>query len=223
MAAGSTYIERLHPRDHLGRYRDKPYGEGSTKTRAVSGEPRLVSAEDADEWASGAFEDPESLSAQEAEAMSTYKRDAWEDVNPVLRGQEDAYEGADNIIEDMDAVLERNRLPEDIVVTRGASRDVLPEKWLDAKGTRFTDDAYMSTSFGEEPPGVFADAEVILELKVPKGTPAYYMEPFTEFANDELELLLGRGRTFEIDGVKLRPRGKGQLPQFIVSAEVLSA
>lgn len=198
---GETFRAQEHPRDAQGRFRPKPYGDTGDPSRLISGEPSQIYDFESEDWAAEQFESAEELPDDEYEALDSYKRDLWEDLNPALRGTDESWEGGDRAIEKIDRVLSRNRLKEDVVVTRGLlSLDALPDGW-DETGAEIVDDAYMSTSLAEAPPGIYEEGAAVLHLKVPKGTPAYFMEPFNEFAESEEELLLGRGRTFVVDEV----------------------
>ena len=54
----------------------------------------------------------------------------------------------------------------------------------------------MSTSLGQ---AAFQNKDAVLHLKVPKGTPAMYLEKVSAFAGSERELLLGRGLTYRVN------------------------
>ncbi|WP_156003025.1 ADP-ribosyltransferase [Streptomonospora sp. PA3] len=105
-------------------------------------------------------------------------------------------------IENIDQAMQGRPVPEDIVVTRGTGLghiDVSPEKMPDVE-EGFPDPGYMSTSLGSAA-GAFKDAEAILHLRVPAGTPALWMEKASDFGAGERELLLGRGATYRVADV----------------------
>ena len=89
----------------------------------------------------------------------------------------------------------------------------------DLEGAEFRDPAYMSTALTSKLPPNLASREVIMKIKVPKGTPSFYV-PAAGNARypKEQELILGRGRRFRITNSRRDPAtGKRY-----VEAEVLS-
>jgi hypothetical protein len=72
---------------------------------------------------------------------------------------------------------------------------------LEMLGKTYGDKGYMSTSLGNHPVGAFADAEALLHLRVPKGSPALWVEQVSKFGMGERELLLGRGTQYRVTRV----------------------
>lgn len=125
------------------------------------------------------------------------------------------------LIGEMDRAM--RPIPDDVIVRRdttwpefsGIMENLSPGSKLDQiVGSVYLQPAFMSTSLGPKA----VQGTVTMRIKVPAGTPAAYLEPFTEYEG-EYELLLARGLrlfihsvTYEDDGGVLRP---------IVEAEVI--
>lgn len=105
--------------------------------------------------------------------------------------------------------LNRHSLPENIVVYRYVSFQYLKlcgGKTIPTKGMRFTDKAFVSTGLVKANLRKFAIEHccpVLLEIKLPKGTPGVYVS-FHEPGDclDEQEFLLPPGCTFEVERVR---------------------
>ncbi|MFJ7944438.1 ADP-ribosyltransferase [Streptomyces sp. NPDC096354] len=121
-------------------------------------------------------------------------------------------------ISEMDKVMSTRPVPEDIMVVRGTGLGHLNLRSpLDMLGKTYPDKGYTSTSLGNHPVPSFAGKEAILHLRVPKGTPALWLEKVSKFDVEERELLLARGSEFKVTRVFME-NGQAQ-----VYGEVLPA
>jgi hypothetical protein len=146
------------------------------------------------------------LSSDEFGAIEQYKMNRYGPINRGLRaGSLPAPD--DETARRVDDVLARHSTPEDVWVSRACSRSTFGGKGPDEiVGRSYQDDGFMSTTVSEHLPGDFDNPEngypIVLRLKVPKGTPAYYTEGMGDMPQSEHELLLGRGRRFDVAGVR---------------------
>ncbi|MFD0801464.1 ADP-ribosyltransferase, partial [Streptomonospora algeriensis] len=145
----------------------------------------------------------ENLPADQRESLYNYTTEppqphpTYQEMNGQLRRGETLDPAVARDVDKIDEAMAGRPVPEDVVVTRGTGLghiNVRPEKMPDAE-EGFTDPGYMSTSLGG-PAAAFKDAEAVLHLRVPAGTPALWVEKVSEFGAGERELLLGRGVTY---------------------------
>lgn len=97
----------------------------------------------------------------------------------------------------IDNVMKRFHLKEELIVYR-ALKPMEAYHFDEMIGDTFTDQGYMSTSLTKE--GSYAYFErypIVLEITLPIDTSCVYVEWF-KGANDEAELILGRGTTISI-------------------------
>jgi hypothetical protein len=126
---------------------------------------------------------------------------SYQEMNGYLRGDADL--GTPDVlrhIENTDKALAGTPVPQDITVVRGQGVGHLgvdaPDDLL---GRTITDKGYMSTSLGDNGAvPAFASKPSILHLRVPKGTPAIWVENVGAYGMGERELLLGRGTSYEV-------------------------
>ncbi len=108
-------------------------------------------------------------------------------------------------VSNIDKALEWKPTDRDMTVVRGSSLDHLNlASKYDMIGQTYTDQGYLSTSLaveGSTPVNAFAGKEAVFTLKLPKGTPAVWMEKASAFGKDERELLLGRATKYEVNHV----------------------
>lgn len=159
---------------------------------------------------------PNDLTSDEIEALDNYKVADFQGINNGLRGKEDLLPEEQEQIDVMDGVFARHATPEDLWVSRAVAPDAFGGKEPDELvGSAFQDDGFMSTTVSENLPGEFdqfADLyPVIMRLKVPKGTPAYYTEGLGDTPENEHELLLGRGREFDVTAVRELEGGRWEV------------
>jgi ADP-ribosyltransferase exoenzyme len=104
-------------------------------------------------------------------------------------------------VAEIDKAMTGHPVPEDIVVTRGTDLGYLgPISPRNLEGTIMHQRAYTSTSLGG-PANSFQTMDAVMHIKVPKGTPALWMEKASFFDASERELLLGRGLDIRVDRV----------------------
>ncbi|WP_326792612.1 protein phosphatase [Streptomyces sp. NBC_00841] len=151
------------------------------------------------------------------QALRDYTGDSfpsYKDMNGYLRG--DPYCGPRpevlHDISEMDRVMSTRPVPEDVMVVRGTGIDHLDlDSPLDMQGGTFTDEGYFSTSLGNHPVPSFKGKPAIFHLRVPKGTPALWLEKVSKYGVDEREILLGRGSEYRVTRVFLDEAGKVQV------------
>lgn len=158
----------------------------------------------------------DSLSQDEKNAIEWYTAQRFERINTILRRDERSlhhlgiWSADDNEsifyareIDRIDKALERGSgIAQNVIVHRGMNLPSLkgydnPESGKDPRdfvGKQFTDRAYTSTSMllSKATPG-----NVVLSIKVPKGTHAAFVAPISQHPS-EVEVLLARGYDFRI-------------------------
>ncbi|MEU1185723.1 ADP-ribosyltransferase, partial [Streptomyces sp. NPDC005820] len=108
--------------------------------------------------------------------------------------------------DDMDRVMGAHPVPEDIMIVRGTAIDHLDlDSPLDMQGEIFTEDGYTSTSLGKD--AAFDYKPVIMHWRVPKGTPALWVDHIS-VNKGERELLLARGAQYRVSRVFQDSAGK---------------
>ncbi|MFD7435646.1 ADP-ribosyltransferase, partial [Streptomyces sp. NPDC059861] len=111
-----------------------------------------------------------------------------------------------DIVDNMDRVMGTRPVPEDIMVVRGTRIDHLDlDSPLDMQGRTFGDDGYTSTSLGKDP--AFEHQPVVMHWRVPKGTPALWID-YISANKGERELLLARGTQYKVTRVFMDSAGK---------------
>lgn len=157
----------------------------------------------------------ESLDGDTQQAIGDYTSSGYNPTNKVLRGappppieNQEVAARALRRGERVDAAI-RNAPPLEggVIVYRGTNVKALGvEKVEDVDGLiggTFTDSGIISTSLNQEVSGKFAFESgmgkqgVLIEMRVPAGSKALYVEPITEMSGEN-ELLLPRGTTFTI-------------------------
>lgn len=157
----------------------------------------------------------EKLPPSEKQAIYDYTMEGphtgptYREINGHLRGNATATPDVLHHISEIDKAMERNPVPEDLVVTRGTNLSHMPIDPPDMVGQTFPERSYLSTSLGGPASG-FADKDAILHLRVPKGTPALWTEKVSAFGGGERELLLARGLSYRVDRV-VRYHGQWQI------------
>lgn len=133
-------------------------------------------------------------------ALHQYKGTDYSDINGHLRGNRrpligDELREVEEHIRQMDSAFESSILGSDKKVWRGlGSGRSIPQ--LDV-GVVFSDLGYSSTTTSKVMANRFGSP--IIEILLPKGTRAIYMEPFDPGYNEQ-EWLLERGHTYEVVG-----------------------
>ncbi|KUO13881.1 ADP-ribosyltransferase [Streptomyces sp. DSM 15324] len=142
-------------------------------------------------------------------ALRKYSDFYYTSINGQLRAGMGLEDSISKIVDDMDKVMGTRPVPEDIMVVRGTGVDHLPIRHeMEMQGREFSDAGYTSTSLGSTP--AFEHKPVIMHLRVPKGTPALWIDHIS--ANPgERELLLAKGTTYKVTRVFLDEAGKWQV------------
>lgn len=134
------------------------------------------------------------ISPDEEEMVRDYKGNAYSDINDALRLGGYSYDEREALLEQ---VVARTQLDESITVYRGASFEVF-EDYDDLTGAIIDDQAYVSTSLSRDIASGFGE-DLILEIRLPKGSHALFMDPWgSGYTERELELLLQKGARFKV-------------------------
>jgi hypothetical protein len=146
------------------------------------------------------------LTPEDRKALKYYKGSGYRDVNEHLRfGNAPAVGKAkmDEFLARIDESLNRAATPEELVLWRGVSGKSKmgladPANQI---GEKFGDKGYVSISQNRESAENFTHGPdpAMFRIRVPKGTPAGYLELLTQMG--EYELLFHRGTKFKITGV----------------------
>lgn len=130
----------------------------------------------------------------------------YKDINGALRGYAPMTEEVRQAVGNLDQALELRPVPEDVMVIRETGWNALAGDIDDLVGSVQQDPGYLSTALGNEPT-FDKNADVVLHLEVPAGTPAMYLEGLSEYGG-ERELLLGRGQKYEVTDVRDEEDGR---------------
>jgi hypothetical protein len=129
---------------------------------------------------------------------------SYHDMNGYLRGTGGYGPAPETVhaIDELDRVLSTRAVPDDIMIVRGTDLGHLNlSSPMDMLGETFPDKGYTSTSLGNHPVDAFKYKEAHLHLRVPKGTPALWLEKVSHFDVKERELLLARGTEYKVTRV----------------------
>ncbi|MFE1855632.1 ADP-ribosyltransferase, partial [Streptomyces sp. NPDC059489] len=150
----------------------------------------------------------DNLTSESRESLVTYTGNAYDDINGHLRFGTDTSAETLHTIDEMDNVMGARPVPEDIMVVRGTGVDHLhlPTP-MDMRGGVYDDKAYTSTALGKTPPPPFDAKPVWMHLRVPKGTPALWLDHLSKYPG-ERELLLARGTEYKVTRVFMDEAGK---------------
>ncbi|MEU6219882.1 ADP-ribosyltransferase [Streptomyces sp. NPDC047022] len=150
----------------------------------------------------------DNLEPASKKSLATYTSNAFDDINGHLRLGAEASADTLHTINEMDKVMGARPVPEDIMVVRGTGVEHLHlDTPLDMRGGVYDDKAYTSTALGKTPPPPFDGKPVWMHLRVPKGTPALWLDHISEFPG-ERELLLARGTQYRVTRVFMDHAGK---------------
>ncbi|MET9044364.1 ADP-ribosyltransferase, partial [Streptomyces sp. NPDC004362] len=143
------------------------------------------------------------------DALNTYSDHYYTQINGHLRGAyPDVSPSILHTIDEMDRVMGTRPVPENIMVVRGTGIDHLNLRSpMQMVGNTYGDPAYTSTALGETVPAPFRHKPVVMHLRVPKDTPALWIDHIS--ANPgERELLLARGTDYKVTRVFMDEAGK---------------
>ncbi|WP_406158332.1 protein phosphatase [Streptomyces sp. NBC_01005] len=159
----------------------------------------------------------DNLDPSAQQALRDYTGDSfpsYKDMNGYLRN-DPHYGPRPEVLHDiseMDRVMSTRPVPEDVMVVRGTGIGHLDlDSPLEMMGGTFGDEGYLSTSLGNHPVPSFAGKDAILHLRVPKGTPALWLEKVSHYGVTEREILLGRGSEYRVTRVFVDEAGQAQV------------
>jgi Clostridial binary toxin A. len=148
-----------------------------------------------------------SLSPSEQKALRSYAYYDFELINRKLRGLPSEIEDAEfkRKVANIDNALRRARVPEDVMVYRGAVLDTTNL----VPGTVIREDGYLSTSLVDHPARRFAQARLkagkpaaLFRILVPKGAHAAFLGREQAPVSDEVEMLVQRGSEVTVDRIE---------------------
>ena len=143
------------------------------------------------------------------DALHTYSDHYYTEINGHLRGSHpDVDPSILHTIQEMDRVMGTRPVPENVMVIRGTGIDHLNLRSpLEMEGNVYGDPGYTSTAFGRTVPAAFRYKPVVMHLRVPKDTPALWIDHIS--ANPgEREILLARGTQYKVTRVFMDDAGK---------------
>ncbi|MEU0722571.1 ADP-ribosyltransferase, partial [Streptomyces sp. NPDC006140] len=147
------------------------------------------------------------------EALRTYSGNEYTLINKHLRFGNELDDSLKHVIDEMDNVMGARPVPEDVMVVRGTGVDHIridgqPLKSpLEMEGGVFDDKAFTSTALGKTPPPPFDSLPVWMHWRVPKGTPALWIDHLSKHPG-ERELLLAKGSEYKVTRVFQDAMGK---------------
>lgn len=137
------------------------------------------------------------LTSDEKSAMYDYCMGGYQDINDYLNKKFDGYENTQDAIDKIDSSISKYTLAEDIITYRGTNANFYKKYNL---GDVFNEKMYYSTSLNKNIAKTFAnDCEngLVVEIRVPKGTPSIYVGNNTDY-DFEAELLLSRDLSYKV-------------------------
>jgi len=141
------------------------------------------------------------LNSSQKASLDIYRSAGYQPINGGLRGSlgQELSPKAKLHIKQIDSAVGLNVLDRDVVAYRGVTETVAGNL---KSGQKFRDKGYVSTSLDSKVAGTFAKRGrgTVLEVRIPKGSHALYMDAALGSSRGEKELLLGRGAVFSIDG-----------------------
>jgi hypothetical protein len=173
-------------------------------------------------------------SPAEEKAANFYIGSGYGFVNSFLRGQNDGREAqTQETIKQLDAIMDRSKLQEDIGAFRGVANarlmfgDALEG---DMTGLRWTEKGYTSTTVNQDVADDFVDHDaedeaddwagngrgvvpVKMRIALPQGTPAFQASS----VDDEAELVLGRNSNFRV----IKDRGRDNTGVRVIDVELV--
>lgn len=145
------------------------------------------------------------VTSTQSDAVTHYTGHHYSDMNEYLRGISSSIGRTDKAaIRDAQAALAQASLPEEVVVRRGASYNMLRDLGVDYSdksnviGMIVEDKGFMSTS--PDPNGGFSGS-IEYVVRVPQGSQAMYVAPISNFRS-ERELLINCGGKYMVEEVE---------------------
>jgi hypothetical protein len=154
---------------------------------------RFESGLEADEWALSTPGITPALSSGELTAMDDYKFDGFFSLNKDLRelGTSDS-----DLVPLLDSAIAKTRVPSPLVVYRGTRRDHF-NSLDDLTGSVIGDLGFVSTSMDQAKAQAWVGA-VAMEIRLPVGGQALYMDRKRYGSASESEILLPRNSVFSV-------------------------
>jgi hypothetical protein len=215
----ADFVEEDHPRDEKGRF-----GEGG----GGGGHHAFADGKEADAWGLATYEGYKEpprkrkdgtvketpgkggLSLPESQLLRSYALTGYAPINEMLRGPGPQHWREKEWVTTIDGVMSRNKTDRALVVYRSAASPELLALYDKAAagqtGSVIEDKAYVSTGLVKAggPARRYGDErradKVLMEIKVPKGTPSMALEHVGNAR--EHELLLPRGSRFKVTGAR---------------------
>ncbi|MFF7307526.1 ADP-ribosyltransferase [Streptomyces sp. NPDC008137] len=146
------------------------------------------------------------LPAESRQALKTYSGNDYDAINSHLRFGDFLDDSLKHTITEMDKVMGARPVPENVMVVRGTGvghvkvNGRLIDSPADMLGGTFDDPAFTSTALGKTPPPPFDQNPVWMHLRVPKDTPALWIDHLSKYPG-ERELLLAKGSEYKVTRV----------------------
>lgn len=175
-------------------------------------------------WAQKHF-DKDRYTATQRKWLKSYTGSSYRDWNNHLRNTEGAPTQYATTYTQIDKAMNAQPIPEDVITHRGIGMGSLPFKINGRRvgenddlaqviGSVQVDHGYMSASVGGEAAFKGSGYPVQLKLRLPAGTPASYVQMFSQYGH-EREIILARGTKFFIHNAY---KDKGA---WVIEAEVV--
>ncbi|MGI5425832.1 ADP-ribosyltransferase [Streptomyces sp. CA-179760] len=123
----------------------------------------------------------DNLDPKAKDALERYSSFYFKHINGQLRATHVPLEPpVQNLVDNMDRVMSSKTVPEDVMVVRGSGYDHLlddVDSLSDLADTTVKDEGFTSTSLGKT--AAFDHEPMIMHLRVPKGTPALWIDPIS--------------------------------------------
>lgn len=166
------------------------------------------------------FDFEDSVSTDEAKSIAFYSHAGDKQINSILRSRI-ADDDIKSYVQDLDNIISRFEVPEDISLYRGSNLDFLYREFdinnlEDLLGKSYIDKGYTSTSIILD--NAFLNKDAVFEIKLPggKGRGAFISSFSRHF--DELEFLLKRYTKFKIVDIRewYNPRQKKNVSYIVL-------
>lgn len=166
------------------------------------------------------FDFEDSVSTDEAKSIAFYSHTGDKQINSILRSGI-ADDDIKSYVQDLDNIISRFEVPEDVSLYRGSNLDFLYREFSinnleDLLGKSYIDKGYTSTSIILDK--AFLNKDAVFEIKLPggKGRGAFISSFSRHF--DELEFLLKRNTKFKIVDIRewYNPRQKKNVSYIVL-------
>lgn len=166
------------------------------------------------------FDFEDSVSTDEAKSIAFYSHTGDKQINSILRSGI-ADDDIKSYVQDLDNIISRFEVPEDVSLYRGSNLDFLYREFNinnleDLLGKSYIDKGYTSTSIILD--NAFLNKDAVFEIKLPggKGRGAFISSFSRHF--DELEFLIKRNTKFKIVDIRewYNPRQKKNVSYIVL-------